>query len=170
MTIRQYYRNGFRQFAETVFAESSDIQKVHLWSLTTLIWMIYLYKSGIVWLRQLGFIGFCLTYECLCSHNPPMDILTNANTVPKLVEFLCDVSASKPNVLLFPWFFTNHGFLILALTCNLNFHGLSLILHHPKLLWVLQLWLDSFICGLASSSCRYFGKFDLFLYVNLKIL
>ena len=119
---------------------------------------------------QLGFIGFCPTYECFCRHNPPMDILTNANTVPKLVEFLCDVSASKPNVLLFPWFFTNHGFLILALTCNLNFHGLSLILHHPKLLWVLQLWLDSFICGLASSNCGYFGKFDLFLYVNVKIL
>jgi hypothetical protein len=30
VTIRQYYRNGFRQFAETVFAESSDIR----WTIT----------------------------------------------------------------------------------------------------------------------------------------
>ena len=30
-------------------------------------------------------------------------------------------------------------------------------------------WIRFFV-GLASSSCGYFGKFDLFIYVNMKIL
>ena len=83
---------------------------------------------------------------------------------------------SKPNVWLFPWFFTYYTFVIVALICNLNlYNGLSPTLHQAyltrsKLLWVLQLCLDSFICGLASSSCGYLGKFDLFLYVNVKML
>ena len=103
-------------------------------------------------------------------HILPMDILINSNTC-LLYQVL---STNKPNVKLFPWFFTNHGFVILAPPCNLNLYGLSPILHQsylttPKLFWVLQLWLDSFICGLASFSCGYFGKFDLFLYVNVKI-
>jgi hypothetical protein len=59
--------------------------------------------------------------------------------------------ASKQNVWLFSWIFTCYAFAILALICNLNLHGLSPTLHQeystrPKLLWVLQLWLDSFLC------------------------
>ncbi len=54
---------------------------------------------------------------------------------------------------LFSWIFTYYAFAILALICNFNLHGLSPTLHQeystrPKLLWVMQLWLDSFLCGL----------------------
>jgi hypothetical protein len=47
--------------------------------------------------------------------------------------------------------FTNNAFVIVALICNLNLHGLSPTSHlayhtTPKLLRVLQLWLDSFLC------------------------
>ena len=35
--------------------------------------------------------------------------------------------------------------------------------------WILLGWIRFFVV-FASSSCGYFGKFDLFLYVNVKIL
>ena len=43
------------------------------------------------------------------------------------------MSASKPNVRLFPYFFTNHAFGIVALICNLNLNGLSPTLHQAYL-------------------------------------
>jgi hypothetical protein len=75
----------------------------------------------------------------------------NANAVPKMVEFICHEQVSRMFDWLFSWIFTYYAFAILALICNFNLHGLSPTLHQeystrPKLLWVLQLWLDLFLC------------------------
>jgi hypothetical protein len=58
-----------------------------------------------------------------------MDVLINANPVPKLVKFLLCQQVSQMFECFPYFFFTNHGFVILALICNLNLHGLSPTLH-----------------------------------------
>jgi len=73
------------------------------------------------------------------------------------------MSTTKLNVWLFFWFFTNCAFVILALICNLKLHGFSPTLHHacltrPKLLWVLELWIDSF------DHTWHLGKLNWLLY------
>jgi hypothetical protein len=59
--------------------------------------------------------------------------------------------ASKWNVWLFSWIFTYYAFAILALICNWicmgsHQHCIKNTQPDQKLLWVLQLWLDSFLC------------------------
>ena len=99
-------------------------------------------KYNSVWLKE-GIHCYCKIFSR--DHDPPMDILINANAVPKLLEIL--LPASKPNARLFSWFYINHAFVILALICNLNLPRLSPTLH--------QVYLMSFCCCplLDSSLC-----------------
>jgi hypothetical protein len=51
-----------------------------------------------------------------------MDIIINANAVPKLVEFLCHVNKLAKCLIVF-LIFSSCAFVILAWICNLNLHG-----------------------------------------------
>ena len=58
------------------------------------------------------------------NRHPPIDILINANAVPKLVVSLSCEQVSQMFDCFFD-FFTDHALVILALICNLNLWALT---------------------------------------------